>query len=127
MTYTSERHTEQTIWSALDARGFDPGYQEVMVTEAANGEYRNARVSITSDGNGTYLLRDIRHYTFFQPDGTCFSVAAVDAWEAKATELRFLGLRTNASYDRYSEHVDTDQKIRAALRKAARMYGSKTS
>lgn len=64
---TTEAYTEETIWSALDERGFDPAYQEVMVTQAAmSGEHWSFRggtdsdkhVHITSDGNGTYELRD---------------------------------------------------------------------
>lgn len=61
------RYTEKTIWQALDERGFDPAYQEVMITEAAeSGEHWSFRdgadcdkhVHITSDGAGTYELRD---------------------------------------------------------------------
>lgn len=67
----------------------------------------------------------VRHYTFFQPDGTCFSVSAADAYAAKDMELRSLGLPANASYCRYSEDVATPAQMRAAARKAQRMYGSK--
>jgi hypothetical protein len=68
----------------------------------------------------------IRHYTFFQADGTCFSISAGDAWEAKAKELQYLGVPHNASYARYSEAVSTPAAMNAALRKAHRLYGARS-
>lgn len=55
------------LWDALTERGFDPGYQEVMASEAASrGEHWSnldigdgQHVHITSDDEGeTYTLTD---------------------------------------------------------------------
>jgi hypothetical protein len=65
----------------------------------------------------------MRRYTSFLPDGTCFSVTARDAWDAKAKELAVCGVKSQASYMRYAEEVSTVAKSQAASRKASRMYG----
>lgn len=64
---TWERLTEARLWDALSARGFDPGYQEVMAAEAAfRGEHWSnldvadgQHVHLTSSNGGeTYWLTD---------------------------------------------------------------------
>lgn len=50
-----QRHTERTVWGALERLGFHPGYAEVMVTEAfATGEHW----SVTDDLR-TYVRLDL--------------------------------------------------------------------
>lgn len=69
MTSTSaEQHSRKTIWDALTERGFDPGYQEVLVvTAGVQGEHWSwtgdgsdrRHVHLTADENAeNYTLRD---------------------------------------------------------------------
>lgn len=65
----------------------------------------------------------MRHYSSFLADGTCFSVTAKDARDAKAKELTVSGVTAQPSYMRYAEEVSTAAKAQAASRKARRLYG----
>jgi hypothetical protein len=67
-----------------------------------------------------------RKYTFFLPEGTCFSVLnAEDAFHAKQIELAYCGVRSQASIMRYADTVQTFKAINAALLKSRRMYGNR--
>lgn len=69
----AEHHTEDSIWGALGERGFDPGYQEVMVSEAhhtgrhwsfQDGTEIHRHTHIEAEGNGYKVWdagRECRH------------------------------------------------------------------